>query len=291
MSTAQGSTLRRRRLGHELRRLREHAGRTHTEVAETLDCSQAKISKIEAGRVGIRTLELKAVLDLLDVPEDEAEPLLALAREGRQRGVWHKYQDALTTKFASYLALENEAVEIRTYEGEVVPGLLQTEGYANAINNATRPDHQIEVQRYTGARMARQGRLLGGELRLWVVLNEAVIRRVTGGVEVMREQLRHLLELAHRSHVSLQVLPFAAGEHPAMTGPFVLARFANRELDPDVVYLENQTGGLFLEEAAETRRYRESFDTLMQAGLDTGRSARLIGKVLHELTTEAPVGF
>lgn len=290
MTAPRGSTLRRRRLGHELRRLRETAQRTHVDLATLLDCSQAKVSKIESGQLGMRTVELRAVLEYLDVPTEEWEPLLTLAKESNQRGLWRKNDDVVTTKFATYVALEAEAVDIRMYQTEVVPGLLQTEEYARTVNQATRWREGIDLDRDTEVRMERQGRVLTGELKLWVILNEAAIRRVVGGEQVMRGQLQHLLELGHQPHITLQVLPFSSGAHPAMTGPFEIARFADRKLDPDVVYLENQTGGLFMEDPAESSRYNLTFESLIGHAYDPGRSAKLIGRVIDELPGE-PVPY
>ncbi|MBB5806724.1 transcriptional regulator with XRE-family HTH domain [Saccharothrix ecbatanensis] len=286
MTAPRGSTLRRRRLGHELRRLREEANRTHTDISKVLDCTQGRISKIEAGFLAIRPMEVKVVLDYLDVPQYEREPLIMLAKEAREQGLWTKHSNVMTSRFITYANLEAEATRICTYEAEVVPGLMQTEAYANAVNLATRPRDDIDAERYTEVRLARQERVLSGELDLWVVLNESAIRRVVGGEQVMREQLQHLLELAHQPSVTLQVLPFSAGQHPAMSGPFVITRFADRRRDPDVIYLENQTGGLYMEEPAEIERYNVTFDRLIADALDVGRSAKLIGRVIDELSGE-----
>lgn len=276
--------MRRRRLGHELRRLREGANRTHTDISQVLDCTQGRISKIEAGFLAIRPMEVKVVLDYLAVPQDEREPLIALAKEAREQGRWHKHSSVMTSRFITYANLEAEAARICTYEAIVVPGLMQTEAYANAVNAVTKWRDDIDLERDTAVRMQRQERVAAGELDLWVVLDEAAIRRVVGGEQVMREQLQHLLELAHQRSVTLQVLPFSAGQHPAMSGPFLIAQFADRRQDPDVIYLENQTGGLYLEEKAEIERYNVTFDRLIADALDVGRSAKLIGRVIDELS-------
>ncbi|WP_447008607.1 helix-turn-helix domain-containing protein [Saccharothrix isguenensis] len=286
MTAPRGSTLRRRRLGHELRRLREAANRTHVEISEVLDCTQGRISKIEAGFLSIRPVEVKAVLDYLAIPRSEWEPLIALAKESRQRNLWNRHSDVMSARFMNYANLEAEANRICVYQAEVVPGLMQTEAYANAVNRATRRRADITPERYTEVRLARQERVRTGELSLWVVLNEAAIRRVVGGEQVMREQLQHLLELGHQPSVTLQILPYSAGEHPAMNGPFEIAQFADRRQDPDVIYLENQTGGLFMEEQAEIERYNVTFDRLIADALDVGRSAKLIGRVIDELSGE-----
>jgi transcriptional regulator with XRE-family HTH domain len=289
MTTTHGGSLLRRRLGHELRRLRERAGKTHVEIAEKLECSQTKISKIESGRVGIRTLELKLLLELFQVPEEQAAPLLQMARGSHERGMWHRYGDALTPRFAGYAALEAEAAEIRAYQAEVVPGLLQTEDYANAINAATRLPRAVDVRRYTEVRMVRQRRVRDGDVTLTAIVDEAVIRRIVGGQSVLRQQLRQLIESSRRPNITLRVLPFSAGEHPAMTGPFEIARFADRELDPDVVYLENQTGGMFVDDKTETQRYDRCFEQLLGKSLDEDRSVELIGDAISELRAMSTV--
>jgi hypothetical protein len=270
-----------------LRRLREEANRTHTDISKVLDCTQGRISKIEAGFLAIRPMEVKVVLDYLAVPQDEWEPLIMLAKEAREHGLWNKHSNVMTSRFITYANLEAEATRICAYQVEVVPGLMQTEAYANAVNRVTRQRADIDPERYTEARLARQQRVLTGGLDLWVVLNEAAIRRVVGGEQVMREQLQHLLELGHQPSVTLQILPYSAGEHPAMSGPFEIAQFADRRQDPDVIYLENQTGGLYMEEKTEIERYNVTFDRLIADALDVGRSAKLIGRVIDELSGEA----
>lgn len=286
MTAPRGSTLRRRRLGHELRRLREEANRTHLDIAGILHCQQSRVSKIEAGHLRIRPAEVKDVLRYLDVPEDHWDGLVTLAKEANRRGFWSSHADVMSPRFMTYANLEAEATRICTYEAEVIPGLMQTEAYARAVNAATKWRDDVDLDRDTEVRLLRQDRVTGGDLDLWVVLNESAIRRVVGGEQVMREQLQHLLELAHRPSVTLQVLPFSAGEHPAMNGPFVIARFADRRQDPDVIYLENQTGGLYMEEPAEIERYNVTFDRLIADALDVGRSAKLIGRVIDELSGE-----
>lgn len=286
MTAPRGSTLRRRRLGHELRRLREEANRTHVDISEVLHCRQSRVSKIEAGHLRIRPAEVKDVLRYLAVPEDEWEGLVGLAKEANRRGFWSSHADVMTARFMTYANLEAEATRICTYEAIVVPGLMQTEAYANAVNASTKWRADLDLERDTAVRMRRQERVAAGDLNLWAVLDEAAIRRVVGGEQVMREQLQHLLELAHQPSVTLQVLPFTAGQHPAMSGPFVIAQFADRRQDPDVVYLENQTGGLYMEEKAEIDRYNVTFGRLIADALDLGRSAKLIGRVIDELPGE-----
>jgi hypothetical protein len=211
------------------------------------------------------------------VPGDRREALLTLARQARERGWWQAYGPAVPDWFQVYVGLEAGASSIRVYESELVHGLLQTADYyraflgaAPAAAGADQAERKIEV------RLARQERLADADPPQYqAVLNEAVIRRVVGGTSVMRAQLARITDLAALPHVSVQVLPFSAGVHPAMEGAFRILGFPEPS-DPDVVYLENQAGSLYLEEPAETSRYAQMFTHLTAQALDPGQSLRMI---------------
>lgn len=187
--------------------------------------------------------------------------------------------------FQFFVGLETEAASTRAYESELMPGLLQTPAYyraflraAPAAGNDDEIEHKIEV------RSARQERLTReNPLKFWAVVNEAVIRRVVGGKETMRDQLRHVVDLARQPHVSVQVLPFKAGAHPAMDGSFTILDFPEPS-DPDVVYLENQTGSLYLEETPQVERYTLMFNHLIAKALDPDESLAMITRVAEELS-------
>jgi len=280
-------TVRGRRLRYELRRLREQRGLTIEQVSEQAggDWTPSAISRWETGDRRIRPADLRALLDIYEVRDDQREVLLTLAREARQRGWWQSYRsDAVPEWFQVYLGLEAEAASIRAYDAELVPGLLQTADYyrafmrtAPAAADGTAIEHKIAV------RTARQERLTADDApQFWAVLNEAVIRRVVGGPEVMRAQLEHIAAMADRQHISVQVLPFRAGAHPAMDGSFIILGFPEAP-DPDVVYLESQTGSLYLEKLPEVERYQAMFNHLVARALGPEESVSLITAAAADL--------
>jgi len=280
-------TVRGRRLRYELRRLREQRGLTIEQVSEQAggDWTPSAISRWETGDRRIRPADLRALLDIYEVRDDQREVLLTLAREARQRGWWQSYRsDAVPEWFQVYLGLEAEAASIRAYDAELVPGLLQTDDYyrafmrtAPAAADGTAIEHKIAV------RTARQERLTADDApQFWAVLNEAVIRRVVGGPEVMRAQLEHIAAMADRQHISVQVLPFRAGAHPAMDGSFIILGFPEAP-DPDVVYLESQTGSLYLEKLPEVERYQAMFNHLVARALGPEESVSLITAAAADL--------
>ena len=277
-------TVRRRRLALELRRLREAAKLTCEEVAEHLECSASKISRVETGRVSVSPRDVRDMLELYGTGEDERESLVQLARDSRQKGWWHAYGDTLAPQFAAFIGLESEAAEIRVYEAGLVPGLLQTPDYARAIISAGLVNAApADVERGVQLRMARQP-LLGQENppKLWVVLDEAALRRQAGGIGVMRQQLEYLLEMSERPNVAIQVIPFATGAYPAMSRPFTVLVFPER-VDPDVVYLEEMTRASYLEESDEVDRYNMLFHHLQATALSFEETAALIVSALKNL--------
>lgn len=252
-----GPTVLRIVLGSQLRRLREARGITCEEAGEAIRASHSKISRMELGRVRFRRRDVADLLSLYGVA-DEAEraAMLGLAERANEPGWWHSYTDILPNWFEVYIGLEEAASRIRCYEVQFVPGLLQTEDYARAVTLLGHPDAPgHEVERRVGLRMRRQSLLEGDDPpHFWAVVDEAALRRPLGGVEVMRRQLRHLIELTELPHVTLQVVPFDLGGHAAAGGPFSILRFAERDL-PDVVYLEQLTSALYLDKRDEVDHY------------------------------------
>jgi transcriptional regulator with XRE-family HTH domain len=279
----QSPTVRRRRLALELRRFREAAHLTCEEVAEHLECSASKISRIETGRVSVSPRDVRDLLDLYGVPGGQRDGLIQLARDSRQKGWWHAYSDAIQPRFATYIGLESAASEIRIYEVALIPGLMQTQEYARAVIAAGSVGARREaVERAVAVLLARQPVLTGDDPpRLWTVLDEAALRRRVGGAGLMRLQLEHLLDLAGLPNVAIQVLPFGAGAHPAMGRPFVILGFPERA-DSDVVYLEDLTSALYLEDADEVDRYNVFFNHLRATALSFGDSVSLIRSILKE---------
>jgi transcriptional regulator with XRE-family HTH domain len=280
-------TVRRRRLRYELRRLRDEHGLTIEQVQDRSggDIKAPSISRWESGERSVRPTDLRLLLDIYGVDGERREALLTLARQAKERGWWQAYGSAIPQWFQVYVGLEAEASSVRVYEAELVHGLLQTADYYRAfLRAAPAAAADAEADRKIEVRLARQERLTGEDPPdYWAVLNEAVIRRVVGGAPVMREQLGHIAEMATLPHVNVQVLPFGAGVHPAMDGSFEILGFPEPG-DPDVVYLENQAGSLYLEEAAEIDRYTRMFSHLMAKALDPEESRRLIARIAADLT-------
>jgi transcriptional regulator with XRE-family HTH domain len=281
MTTRRSPTVRRRRLGLELRRLREAAGITIEAVAERLECSSSKISRIETGHSGATPRDVRDMLAVYGVDGKAAEELVQVAREARQKGWWHLYGTVLT---GAYVGLEAAASEIRQYEAQVVPGLLQVPEYARTMIGRARPDiGESEVDRRVRVRIARQSLVTQDDpLHLAVVLDEAVFHRLVGGLAVMRRQLDHLVMMAGQPNVTLQVLPFAVGAHAGMDGSFAILGYED-PADPDVVFAENAAGGLFLEKDEELRRYHVIFDQLRMSALPPDQSAEFIAARAKEL--------
>jgi transcriptional regulator with XRE-family HTH domain len=284
MAASPSPTVRRKRLGIELRRLREEASLTCEQVGQQLDCSGTRISRIETGRISIRPGDVRELLEIYGITGAEADALVLLAREARRKGWWHTYGRVLPPWFEAYVGLEAAAVRFRDFQSMVVPGLLQTEDYARAVLRAAPdPGSAEDIDRQVALRMERQA-ILGqaNPPYLWVVLTESVVRVHVGGPAVMRAQLRRLLDVAERSNVTLQVLPFSTAAHVHPISPFTILEFPDAA-DPTVVYLEHLTGSLFLEAEDEIGRYTVVFDQLRAEALGTAPSTDLIASAAAEL--------
>jgi transcriptional regulator with XRE-family HTH domain len=273
-------TIRRRRLGFELRRHREAAGITIDVVADRLGCSPSKVSRIETGHTSASPGDVQHILDIYGVAASVTAELVQIAREARQKGWWHPYSTVLTS---AYVGLETAARSIRAYEPQVVPGLLQSEEYAIAlIRGARLEDTDQEIEQRVRVRMQRQALLIQDDpIDLRVVLDEAVLSRPVGGDAVMLDQLAKLIEAARLPSVTLQILPFAAGAHAGMDGSFVILEF-EEEGDTDVVFIDNATGGLFLEKSEELGKYIPLFDTIRSAALPPEESIEMIEMLVEE---------
>jgi transcriptional regulator with XRE-family HTH domain len=277
-------TVRRRRLALELRRLREAARLTCEEVADHLECSASKISRVETGRVSVSPRDVRDMLDLYGVPAAQRESLVQLARDSRQKGWWHAFSDTMQPQFATYVGLESAASEIRIYEVSLIPELLQTEDYARVvIRSGMMSSPSDDVERQVALRMARQPAITRDDPpKVWAVLDEAALRRQVGGPGLMRLQLEHLLAQAALPNVAVQVIPFGGGAHPAMGRPFIILVFPER-VDTDVVYLEDLTSALYVEDVAEVDRYNVFFNHLRATALSFDDSSALITSVLKEM--------
>jgi transcriptional regulator with XRE-family HTH domain len=284
MTVRNSPTVRRRRLGLELRRLRELAGKTCEQAGDHLDCSASKISRIETARVPARTVDVQALCQLYGSSEEQAAILVTLARESKQEGWWQTFDDAFPDWFGTYLGLEAEAASIRTYEIQLVPGLLQTEGYARALYEVDEGDSPEEIEVAWTTRLTRQEILSGSNPpRYWVVLSEAALRRVIGGRAVMRDQLLHLADVTDLPNITIQVIANEQGAHPAMYAPFVILDFPERA-DPGVVYLEHLAGALYIDKPDQVDRYSVAFNYLVATALPPKQSMDLIRTVAKELS-------
>jgi transcriptional regulator with XRE-family HTH domain len=285
MAPSSSPTVRRRRLATELHRLRQASKLTIEQVAEALEWSPGKVSKIENARVSVLPRDARRLLDVYGITDGhERELLLTLARESRERGWWQQYGEVVPQWFATYVGLEVEASTISAYQAEIVPGLLQTERYAAALHRAELMNAtEEEIARHVAVRMERQARLTQPDApQFWVVLNEAVIRRVVGERAVMHEQLVKLAEAASAPNVTLQVLPFSAGAHASMDSAFSIVSF-DPPTDGEVVYLEHPTCSLYLEKPEEVARYRLIYEHLRAASLSFDESRRLIARSAEDL--------
>jgi transcriptional regulator with XRE-family HTH domain len=277
-----GPTVRRRRLGSELRRLRESHSIKLEEVADRLGVAPSTLSRIETGKAPTRTAYLTALLELYGVNDPgQRQVMLEMARDGHRRGWWAVWDGVLPTGFGIWVGLEAEAASLRVFEAQVVHGLLQTEDYARAVmTTVRRRQTPEEIERLVQLRMRRQDVLRRAwPLDLWLIFDEAVLRRMVGSSRVMREQLEHLYEACHWPNVTLQVLGFGSGLHPALGGSFTIIEFPER-LDPDVLYTEGVTGQPYIEERdREVRAQSEAFDLLRASALPPAESARLIQSI------------
>lgn len=283
MST--GPTVRRRRLGTELRKLRESNGYKLEEVAAQLGVAPSTLSRIETGKAPTKSAYLSQMLETYGVVDPAQRQILVdMAREGHRKGWWAAYDDVLPSGFDIYVGLEAETAAVRGYEISVVHGLLQTADYARAVLGEMFPRHSVEqIDRLVDLRIQRQQRLDDDPpLELWAILDEAVVRRPVGGGTVMRRQLEHLLAMAARPGLTLQVLPFSCGAHAGHGGPFSILEFPNRT-DAEVAYVESVAGLLYLEKDREVRARTEAFDRLRAAALAPAASAELIARVTSEL--------
>jgi hypothetical protein len=264
-----------RKLAALLRRLRERSGRSAEEAADLLDCPLRRFQLIETGMAGVRLAEVRSLLDLYEINDDEREAVLDDAKQARDRSWWYSYADLIDESFETHLILENDASALRTYQPNLVPGLLQTERYAWELIG-TRSDLPLQTVRRQAAlrTMRRKAFDRQDAPHLAVVLDEAVLRRPVGAPTVMREQYRHLLEIASGPGVTIQVLPFKAGPHHAMGAGFHIFEFAGET--QSVVELELLDRLDFVAEPSDVAHYIAAFERASQRALNAERSGTLL---------------
>jgi transcriptional regulator with XRE-family HTH domain len=268
-------TVRMRQLGMELRRLRNRAGKSQEEAATWINKTDTTISKYETGARRIDVGNLRSLCQLYDVDAPLVAFLERLARESGERGWWADYGNTVPHWFADFLGMETVAAEVWTYESEHVPGLLQTQEYVEAA--ASFSTHS-DAERFTRLRATRQKRLVDDDpLTLRAVLNEAVVCRVVGGPDVMRRQVRHIIETARLPNVTVQVLPFSVGYHPAMVGSFAALRFP--EAPMNTVYVEIKGGAIYMEKPPDVERYTATFERLTEIALGGEETISLLEQI------------
>lgn len=294
MSPVRGPVVPRRRLGAELRALREQSGLTIEDVAELLECSVSKVSRLETGQGIPKSRDVRDLLDRYGVTHQaHRDRMMRWVREGQRQGWWHDYSDVLAPdpedpllpdNFSRYVSLEQDAREVRSFENTLVHGLLQTEDYARAVFTAMSTADSEVIDRQVELRMRRQDRLYVDEdpLKIHIILDEAVLHRPVGGDQVMRGQLKRLLADAQRPNITIQVLPFSVGAYQTMVGPFGFLTFPDSD-DNDLVYVEGHSRDLYLEQPHDVEIYGKIFDTLVGTCLSAKQSTALVGKFLQDL--------
>jgi transcriptional regulator with XRE-family HTH domain len=293
MSPVRGPVVPRRRLGAELRMLRDQAGLTIEDVAKELECSISKVSRLETGQGIPKSRDVRDLLDRYGVTDQaQRDRLMCWVRDGQCQGWWDDFSDVLVpgdpliwcADNLRYVALEQDASEVRCFESTLVNGLLQTEDYARSVLStlSTVESHEV-TDRLVELRMRRQDRLYATEdpLGVRVLLDEAVLHRPVGGEQVMRAQLERLLADAKRPNITVQVLPFRVGAHPAVGGSFSMLAFPG-SADNDLVYIEGHVGELYLERDRDVQVYEQMFSVLVEMCMSSTQSAKLIAKILED---------
>ncbi|RKN09623.1 helix-turn-helix domain-containing protein [Streptomyces radicis] len=278
-------TIRQRRLARTLRDLRIAAGLKHSDAARVLACAESKMTRLENAQSGIRLVDLRLLLDAYGVadPEQRAE-IEKVSREARQKGWWTRYTNLVDSAYAAYVAVEWDAQEIYNVETHLIPGLLQTPEYTEAVIRLQAPDATPEeIQTQLKVREERR-KVLGRAtpLQLWVILSESILRHRVGSAEAMKRQLEFLLEASRETNIELQILPLESPMNACLFGPFVIMSFPTA-IESPVAYTESTTGTVYYEEESDTERYKTLFRRLNVAASDVGKSRTLIKKALEEM--------
>ena len=291
MTQRQSPTVRRRRLALTLRQLRDSAGLSAADAARRVDHDASWLSRIESSEVRPHPNDVRALLSLYGVEGEQAEAVIAVARQAKQRGWWQRYSDVLPDWFTTFIGMESEASVIRSYQCQMVPGLLQTEEYARAaFDGAPVPMRPDEVDKQVALRMERQAILTSDEPPLLrVVIDEAAVRRLVGGPAVMKAQITRLIEESQRTNIQVLLLPYAAGV--GFDGSFVILEFPPLPapypdaVDDRMVYVDTLTGALYLERPAEVSAYSAAYEQLQALALGPKASRDTLSKIMADLAT------
>ncbi|MFC5721734.1 helix-turn-helix domain-containing protein [Streptomyces gamaensis] len=286
MASSVNPTVRRRRLGQELRKLRELKGMTAEEVAERLLVSQSKISRLENGRRSISQRDVRDLCGVYGVEDHRiVDSLMQMAKESRQQGWWHAFGDI---PYSVYIGLETDAASLRVFEASLVPGLLQTPNYASAVTEGSWPEATTaDIERRVQVRMRRQERITDPDnpLRLWAVIDESALRRIVGNPAIMCEQMHQLVQFSLEPHITVQVLPYDVGAHPGMYGKFSILEFTDPQ-DASTVYLEGVTSDLYLEKPNDVQTYSVMYEHLRMQALNAEQSRQFIRSVADDWARE-----
>jgi transcriptional regulator with XRE-family HTH domain len=279
--SAGSPTVRRRELGSLLRALRNERGLTVDQVAAELLCSPSKVSRMETGHRGVTARDIRDLCRIYGVTDPAQQTRLTrLVAEGKQQGWWQSFE---LDNFATFVGLEEAATATKNFQSNAVPGLLQIPDYARAMHKANVPEMSAgRIDELIQVRLTRQ-RSLAKEppLQLSAILDEAVLRRLVGGYRVMRDQVRHLANAAQWPNVTIQIIPFSAGAHPAMESTFDILEFGDTAL-PSVVYVEGLAGNMYLERLPDLQRYEQVFDYLRQIALSPQDSIELLAETAEQ---------
>lgn len=291
MSPVRGPVVPRRRLGAELRTLREQAGLTLEDVAKELECSVSKVSRLETGQGIPKARDVRDLLDRYGVTDQaHRDRMIRWVRDGQRQGWWHDFSDVLAPdpedpllpdNLSRFVALEQDASEVRSFENSIVPGLLQTEDYARAVLSTL--STRGPADRLVELRMRRQERLYADDdpLKIHMLLDEGVLHRPVGGEQVLQGQLKRLLADSQRPNITIQVLPFSVGVHCSVDGSFVVLAFPDSD-DNDLVYVEGHLGDIYLEKVQDVDVYEHMFDSLVDMCMTAEQSIALITKSLRD---------
>jgi transcriptional regulator with XRE-family HTH domain len=287
MANGDSPLVQRRRLRTELRRVRQASGLTQEQVAAEMDWSLSKIIRIEAASSGISATDLRALLVLYGVTDSEqVDSLLALARAARERSWWSAYRDVAPQSLLQLIEYETAAHVVRQFETTFIPGILQTEDYARAVIQNYHDERlgSDELRALVELRVRREDLFHGDNAPSFLfIVDEAAVRRLVGGSPVMRRQLRRLIEVADKPNITVEVVPFSAGLHPGMKGPFEVIEFAD-PADSDIVYLESPRVDIISDDAEETLRYRQAFEELGRSSLHPRDSVARLAAIADEMS-------
>lgn len=280
-----GPNLRRRELGRELRKIREQTGKKTADAAKYAGLTQTTVNRLEGGKQVILPRNVRLLCQFYGVEAPYSDTLVRQAEESNERGWWAMYSDNMPNWFEKFVGLESDAEELWNYSPICVDGLLQTPEYAEAFIELRSDDDEGSLQRSVELRQARQERVNRAKhaTRLHVVLDEAAVRRQVGGVNVMRGQLNYLIEVAERSNITIQLVPFEVGAYLGAQSPFSMLRFPEGFADMDAVYLENQRGAVWLERPTDIEHYTAVFEQMTRAALSPAKTVAFLDSLASSL--------